>query len=556
MPSLSLNRRAFLGTFITVCLAIALSFVAINVAIRTEIEAGIKDSLRRTEQSLERIRSDQKNRTELLVQLIASDSSIHAAAGIARGNERGDLSCLRLSRRIEERLHAVSRAPDCGLVAVIDSHGKVLAALLGDQPATARLKSLAAEISSSGLKNLEGTLYDVTTVPLALGPGNTGRLAVGTRFDLSSLDFPGQTGLLHLGRLVRSTMTAPQIAAVERELRPACVTAGCEIRIGAEHYLVMPVGRAAPGPNPAGPYQLLSFQSVDAAMDSLTRGFRLVFPVIGACGVLLAMCIAALTSRAVSRPLNQLIARVEASEVSGRLRQDFPEESPTREVNQLAASLNRAAHAVEHSNRLLDGAYLEFVETMAQALDARDPYTAGHSERVSEYAVAIASVLRLAPEEIDLIRIGARLHDIGKIGIPDAVLQKTGYLTADEYALVKLHPQIGKRILERVAQFDKYLPFAELHHEEFDGRGYPYGLKGHEVPLAVRVVHVADVYDALTTDRAYRSAMPQARAFEILTLCSGSHFDPVIVHALDQVLADGPIPTIAAAEQLATARLS
>jgi len=103
---------------------------------------------------------------------------------------------------------------------------------------------------------------------------------------------------------------------------------------------------------------------------------------------------------------------------------------------------------------------------------------------------------------------------------------------------VKLHPQIGKRILERVAQFAKYLPIVELHHEDQDGRGYPYGLKGHEVPLAVRIVHVADVFDAITTDRSYRQAMSARRAHEILELSSGTQFDPEVVHVFSAILVE------------------
>ena len=103
---------------------------------------------------------------------------------------------------------------------------------------------------------------------------------------------------------------------------------------------------------------------------------------------------------------------------------------------------------------------------------------------------------------------------------------------------MKLHPQIGKRILERVAQFEKYLPIVELHHEDQDGRGYPYGLKGQEVPLAVRIVHVADVFDALTTDRSYRQAMSARRAHEILELCSGTQFDPEVVRVFSAILAE------------------
>jgi HD-GYP domain-containing protein (c-di-GMP phosphodiesterase class II) len=234
------------------------------------------------------------------------------------------------------------------------------------------------------------------------------------------------------------------------------------------------------------------------------------------------------------------------------LQADFPVDFPTREMNQLAASFNRAAAAAMQCTVQLDRASIEFVETMAHALDARDPYTAGHSNRVRDYATAIATAMQLPAEEIEVIRVGAQLHDIGKIGIPDAVLQKPGYLTPEEYELVKLHPQIGKRILERVAQFDKYLPIVELHHEDQDGRGYPYGLQGHEVPLAVRIVHVADVFDAITTDRSYRQAMSAGRAHEILQLCSGTQFDPEVIRVFSAILAERNTIEPSDVERLAT----
>jgi HD-GYP domain-containing protein (c-di-GMP phosphodiesterase class II) len=142
----------------------------------------------------------------------------------------------------------------------------------------------------------------------------------------------------------------------------------------------------------------------------------------------------------------------------------------------------------------------------------------------------------LSPEEVEIIRIGAKLHDIGKIGIPDAILQKPGRLTAEEYALVKLHPQMGKRILEKVARFQDYLPIVELHHEDFDGRGYPYGLQGEEIPLGVRIVHVADVYDALSSNRTYRHAMPESQVLEEMQRGSGTQFDPEVIQVFRSLL--------------------
>jgi putative nucleotidyltransferase with HDIG domain len=221
--------------------------------------------------------------------------------------------------------------------------------------------------------------------------------------------------------------------------------------------------------------------------------------IVGICSAL-AIGLAALASRLLSGPTRELIARL------------------------------------DHSRQQFDHTCFEFVETMAQALEARDPYTAGHSNRVRDYALAIARAMRLPPEEIELIRVGAQLHDIGKIGVPDAVLQKPGYLTTEEYELIKLHPQIGKRILERVGLFEKYLPVVALHHEDYDGGGYPYGLKGLDVPLAVRIVHVADVYDALTSNRAYRDAMPLQTAQEIIEISAGTQFDPEVGRVFSAIL--------------------
>ena len=414
------------------------------------------------------------------------------------------------------------------------------------------------DILGSGLHSIAGTLYDVTYVPIRMDGRLAGALTLGRRFDFAGLDQLGPAGLLYRGRLVRSTFSPAMAAEAENRIapdrlrNPDCLRGGCELRIGAEDFLVTPVSRALAGTRPGDAYQILSFRSIDAAMDEITRRFRTILPVIGLCIILLAVCISAMASRAVSHPLQQLIARLARSEASGKLQPDFPEDFLTREINQLAASFNRAAAAVMQSNVQLDRASIEFVETMAHALDARDPYTAGHSNRVRDYATAIATAMQLPAEEIEVIRVGAQLHDIGKIGIPDAVLQKPGYLTPEEYELVKLHPQIGKRILERVAEFEKYLPIVELHHEDQDGRGYPYGLKGHEVPLAVRIVHVADVFDAITTDRSYRQAMSTRRAHEILQLSSGTQFDPEVVRVFSGILAERSVIQLSDMERLAS----
>jgi HD-GYP domain-containing protein (c-di-GMP phosphodiesterase class II) len=192
----------------------------------------------------------------------------------------------------------------------------------------------------------------------------------------------------------------------------------------------------------------------------------------------------------------------------------------------------------------LEPPYLQFVETMAQALDARDPYTAGHSFRVAEYSYTIALGLGLAETDARTIHIAAQLHDIGKIGMSDVVLQKKGRLTREEFDFIKLHPQMGRKILERVAVFDKYLSVVELHHENTDGSGYPYGIRGSQIPLEARIVRVADAFDAMTSDRSYRHRLSPELAQKEIFDCSGTHFDPTVATAFLNLAAAGRIQVI------------
>jgi HD-GYP domain-containing protein (c-di-GMP phosphodiesterase class II) len=151
-----------------------------------------------------------------------------------------------------------------------------------------------------------------------------------------------------------------------------------------------------------------------------------------------------------------------------------------------------------------NGLFLDFVLALASAIDAKDPYTRGHSHRVSTISVAIAQILGIEGDLIHEIRLGSLLHDIGKIGIPDTVLTKTSRLTKDEFEQVKKHPMIGYKIMSQVKLLSNSLPAILEHHERLDGSGYPLGLEGEQISILGRVVAVAVVYDALTTNRPYR----------------------------------------------------
>ncbi len=180
--------------------------------------------------------------------------------------------------------------------------------------------------------------------------------------------------------------------------------------------------------------------------------------------------------------------------------------------------------------------YLSTVAALATSIDAKDPYTKGHSERVNRYSIQMAKQLRLPEEQVDMLRYMSLMHDIGKIGIRDSVLNKPGRLTEEEFEEIKKHPEVGYKIVSEIKFLSKGAEIVRHHHERYDGRGYPMGLAGEDIPLGARVVAVADAFDAMTTERPYKSAMPQDAAVEELKRCSGTQFDAKVVDAFIRTL--------------------
>lgn len=186
------------------------------------------------------------------------------------------------------------------------------------------------------------------------------------------------------------------------------------------------------------------------------------------------------------------------------------------------------------------------VYCLVRAVEAKDPYTAGHSERVAEYSVRIGKFLGLGSFELRILELGALVHDVGKIGIPDAVLGKPERLTAEEYEVIKTHPTVGEQIIKRFRLFSDCLPIVRWHHERLNGTGYPDGLKGDEIPFLVRISAVADAFDAMTSNRAYRAGLPADEAIEILASeVEQGKLDPMVVEALRRTMGEkGIIPQV------------
>jgi len=178
---------------------------------------------------------------------------------------------------------------------------------------------------------------------------------------------------------------------------------------------------------------------------------------------------------------------------------------------------------------------------LSRAIEARDPSSRGHSARVTAYAMAIARRLDCADAQLEAIRLGGPVHDIGKLTIPDEVLLKPGPLEASEHELVRAHPEAGARLLRGIERLEDAIVCVLYHHERWDGGGYPLGLAGEEIPLEARVLAVADAFDAMTTSRPYRRALAERRAIAELERCAGTQFDPVVVDTFASVWRDGEL---------------
>lgn len=225
-----------------------------------------------------------------------------------------------------------------------------------------------------------------------------------------------------------------------------------------------------------------------------------------------------------------------------RYRRERDEEHAQRihEKEEYIAELEKGRAELERRQTEIEEMYAATVEAFALAIDAKDRYTQEHIQRVKQLAVAIASEMGLVGDDLRAIEVGAALHDIGKIAIPEHILNKPGRLTADEFNLIKRHAEMGARILQPVHFPYPVMGVVRSHHEKWDGSGYPDALKGDQIPLGGRILAVADVYDALTSDRPYRQGWAHDRAAEYLTKEAGTHFDPAVVDAFTRVVRRDP----------------
>jgi putative nucleotidyltransferase with HDIG domain len=280
----------------------------------------------------------------------------------------------------------------------------------------------------------------------------------------------------------------------------------------------------------------------DAGVTELNRQALAFVSVV----VLIAVLFGYFFAVGISGPIRSLAASTRAIS-----RGEFHQRTPVRgaaEISELAENFNLMASDIEeYIERLKEAAeenrelFIGSIRMLSAAIDEKDPYTRGHSGRVAKYSTVIAQELRLSAEDLDKLKISALLHDVGKIGVDDRVLKKPGSLTPEEFEIMKTHTTKGANIMRPVSQLKDMLPGIELHHEHLDGRGYPYGLSGPQIPLMARIIAVADTLDAMTTNRPYQSAMDLEYALGRIKALTGSKFDQSVVNALESAVKAGKL---------------
>ncbi|MDQ5871585.1 MAG: HD domain-containing protein [Acidobacteriota bacterium] len=336
----------------------------------------------------------------------------------------------------------------------------------------------------------------------------------------------------------------PSSLVADFERFPARVTRSEARAGGGVLASIAPVGQPDWG--------VLLERDLDAAFASVDRMVRdtLLWSAAALAGALL---LGLFSARRISRPIAQLASSSRA--VSEGQYGTNVEVTGTAELADLSENFNRMSESIRDAFENLKRAarenhelFINSIRALAAAIDAKDPYTRGHSERVARYASQVAREMELPAQEVRRVRLSALLHDVGKIGIDDRILRKPSALTEEEFEIMKTHPAKGAAIMEAIPELRDVIPGMKHHHERWEGGGYPDGLKGEDIPLQARIVSVADTFDAMTTTRPYQRAMEVRFVFQKLRDLAGNRFDPTVVAALIRSYEKGELVPIAREE--------
>jgi putative nucleotidyltransferase with HDIG domain len=522
-------------TFITVAVILSVVFTVLLVDARDRVRAAEAEKLQVGERAFSRFEAQRQRDQLVAISALSENSNLKAALDTyfaERDSQTPDQDQLlheTVAREVE-RLAAITGA---SVVAALDPNGRVFASggtAAARWPTGVKVQQQTAGASNNGVAIVPSGAFRFSSASLLVGDRTVGSLVVATSLDNAYAQDLGRLADAGIVITVNDVLVAGTVAEA---LTRALVASAGELRstmtIEGEEYAIRTLMAI-------GAVRVYMLSSIDAVAAAATRSALLALGSIALWAFVLAAFGSLWLARTFTDPINRVSDAIATMTAARDFSRTVEPTGKSRELDQLAASFNELMGGLTAAEAETRAAYLGTIRALAAALYARDPYTAGHSERVSQTSVVIARQLHLPEDEVAIIRMGALLHDIGKIGLADDILQKAEPLSADEYEQIKRHPALGARILRQVSFLEPHLPIVELHHERPDGHGYPFGLRGDDIPRAARIVHVADAYDAMTSARAYRPPRPPAAAMAELRLYAGTQFDADSVRALHEAL--------------------
>jgi len=517
-------------TFATVAVILTIVFIVITLDVRDRVRAAETDKLRVSENVFTALETKRQQDQVAAMATLAENPTLKAALD-TYFTER------RFSGSSDEQLRAtvmgeaakLATQTPADVLAVVENNGRIFTSAgpaashwrVGDTVDVPR----GSQATFQNVAVLPSGAFRVTGARLTFGDRVIGALVAGTNLDanyaqeLSNLSTAGVVITVNNAVVAR---TVPENVA--RDLVASKLT-GATATLGGEEYAIRTMLAS-------GPARIYTLTSIDAAARSAERDALVAVGLIAFGGFILAAIGSFILARLLSEPINRVSGEIATMTNAREFGRTLELTGSSREVDALTTAFNDLMRGLSAAEAETRSAYLGAIRALAAALDARDPYTAGHSERVGTLSVMMGRVMNLEAGALEVLRLGALLHDIGKIGVADEILHKDGPLTPEEFEQIKRHPALGARILRQVPFLAPHLPIVELHHERPDGRGYPFGFRGEDIPLDARIVHVADAFDAMTSARAYRAALPASVAFAELQRFSGTQFDPACVEAL------------------------
>ena len=523
-----LLARTLTVTFATVAVILTISFIVITLDVRDRVRAAETEKLRVSENIFTALETKRQQDQVAAMATLAENPTLKAALDTYFTERRfSGSSDEQLRATVTGEAAKLATQTPADVLAVVENDGRIFTSA---GPAAAKWPSgqhvdIPGDQTFQNVAVLPSGAFRITGARLTFGDRGIGALVSATSLDanyaqeLSNLSTAGVVVTVNNAVVAR---TVPE--EVARDLVASKLTTGTGM-LGSEEYAIRTMFSS-------GAARVYTLTSIDAAARKATSDALVAVASIAFGSFILAAIASFWLARILSEPINRVSGEIATMTGARDFGRTLELTGSSRELDALTTAFNDLMRGLAAAEAETRSAYVGSIRALAAALDARDPYTAGHSERVSTLSVMMGRVMNLSASELEVLRLGALLHDIGKIGVSDEILRKNGPLTPEEFEQITRHPALGARILRQVPFLAPHLPIVELHHERPDGRGYPFGLRGEEIPIDARIVHVADAFDAMTSARAYRAARPAAVAFDELERFSGTQFDPACVEAL------------------------